>query len=448
VVAIVGSFLFTLWLSQRRLERIEVEIYEVAANAEPSIVHIEDARMELERIGRYTDEYVVAVADRLQTAPESRANAIAARRRMREALEAYERLPFFPGEDALYQEARRDLAPVDEATQKLLEPAEAGDLDASTLELVNVLHPDIERASERLKAIVDHDTRHAVAELEAIGAGRRHSWVVAVIGGGLSLALSLLATLAASRALWDAARRQRAVDEERGARLSAEKELRRRDQFLALAGHELRTPLTALRLATDALTRRAEPAASGLLSTAARQVRRMNDLVEDLLLLAQIELDALALEPSAVDLVALARARIEALAADIQRSKSTVHLHGDPAAPGRWDPAALRRVIDKLVGNAIKFGESRPIDVTVSTEGDRARLVVRDRGIGIPAGRLEAVFDRLERGVSERTYSGLGLGLYLARSLVRAMGGSIEAESSPAIGTAVTVVLPLEKAPG
>jgi signal transduction histidine kinase len=444
VIAIVTSFVFALWLSQHRLNHIEQNVYEIAANAEPSVVYLENAQAELDRVGLHVDEYVAAVADHLPAAEASRVRTVEAHDRMQESLAAYERLPFFPGEEAIYRDAQKDLGPIEQATRTILARAEAGDLDAATRALLNDLHPVIEHLSSGLKTLVDYDTAYAVKKLEAIAASRRSSWRFAVVGGSISLLLSLVATLTATYALWKTAKDRCQIEEERVARLAVERDVRRRDEFLALVSHQLRTPLTALKLAMDALTRKPDRTSPVLQSTAADQVNRMSALVEDLVLVAQVDLGSIAIEPQTTDLLAIARERIQEKAIAVKRSGSTIHLHGDAPVIGKWDASALGRVIDKLLSNAINFGEARPIDVTVSQQGARARLLVRDRGIGIPPDRIAYLFERFERGVSERNYPGLGLGLYIARSLLRTMGGTIQAASNVDGGATLTVELPLE----
>jgi signal transduction histidine kinase len=444
VVAVVVSFVFALWLSQYRLSDVERDVYEVAANAEPSVVRLEDARTELGRIGLYVDECVASMADHLPTGHASLVRATEARARMMESLVAYSRLPFFPGEEALYRDAQTAIGPIDQAMLTVLERADAGQLDAATLELLDDLHPDIEQLDAKLEAIVEFDTAQAVKKLENIAASRRRSWRAAVVGGTFSLVLSGLATAVATFTLWKAAAARREVDQEHGARLAAEQETRRRDQFLSLVAHELRTPLAALQLAVEALAKRQpERPSSALQSAAMNQVTRMNALVEELVLVAQLDLASIVLRPAQVDLLALAHDRIQAHASSIARSGSNVSLHGDAPVIGQWDASALERVIDKLLSNAIRFGGGGPIDVEVSQQDGRARLVVRDRGIGIPPHLIATVFERFERGVSERNYPGLGLGLFIARTLAQAMRGTIIAASSPSEGTSFTVELPL-----
>jgi signal transduction histidine kinase len=95
------------------------------------------------------------------------------------------------------------------------------------------------------------------------------------------------------------------------------------------------------------------------------------------------------------------------------------------------------------VSNAIKYGEGRPVDVTTRREGDSAVLAVKDEGIGIAAADLEQIFERFERRVSSRNYGGFGLGLWVARKIVQAWGGTIRAESAPGKGSTFRVDLPL-----
>jgi signal transduction histidine kinase len=99
-------------------------------------------------------------------------------------------------------------------------------------------------------------------------------------------------------------------------------------------------------------------------------------------------------------------------------------------------------VITNLLANAIKFGQGRPIRIVVRGAGDRARLEVHDRGIGIAPGDRERIFERFERAVSASHFGGLGLGLYISREIVVAHGGTIHIDSQPGSGTTFTVELP------
>jgi signal transduction histidine kinase len=100
-------------------------------------------------------------------------------------------------------------------------------------------------------------------------------------------------------------------------------------------------------------------------------------------------------------------------------------------------------VLIHLLSNALKYGAGRPVHVHVSRAEERARLTVRDEGIGIAPEHLPRIFGRFERAVSDRHYGGLGLGLYMTRRLVEALGGTVHVESTPGAGTTFTVELPL-----
>ncbi|HZX42133.1 MAG TPA: ATP-binding protein, partial [Myxococcaceae bacterium] len=103
----------------------------------------------------------------------------------------------------------------------------------------------------------------------------------------------------------------------------------------------------------------------------------------------------------------------------------------------------LDQVVTNLVDNAIKYGDGKPIEVRLRSEPGWAVLTVSDQGIGIDPAKLDAIFARYERAVSERHYGGLGLGLYISRSVVEALGGSVSAESERGSGATFEVRLPL-----
>ncbi|HEX8950203.1 MAG TPA: GAF domain-containing sensor histidine kinase, partial [Polyangia bacterium] len=219
-----------------------------------------------------------------------------------------------------------------------------------------------------------------------------------------------------------------------------------RDEFLSIASHELRTPVTSLQLAVQsALTigsggppdflRRA-------LASAERQTRRLGRLVDALLDVSRIQAGRLELQREPTELGAIAREVVALLADDAKRAGCDVQLAADEEVRGEWDRARLDQVITNLVSNAIKYGAGAPIRIAVRTVGGRARLTVRDEGIGVPAAERSRIFERFERAVSAKHYGGLGLGLYIARSIVAAHGGTIAVESGPQAGTQFVVELP------
>jgi signal transduction histidine kinase len=96
----------------------------------------------------------------------------------------------------------------------------------------------------------------------------------------------------------------------------------------------------------------------------------------------------------------------------------------------------------------VKYGSGNPVEVEFGpcADGAGARLVVRDHGIGIAPSDQPQIFERFERAVSSRNYGGLGLGLYIVKRIVEAHGGTIAVESTPGVGSAFAVELPLRPA--
>ncbi len=229
----------------------------------------------------------------------------------------------------------------------------------------------------------------------------------------------------------------------------ARDEVRERDEFLSIASHELRTPVTALQLQMQMLHRAAERGGPAVAEQIAekmesleRQTRRIALLVNELLDVSRMRLGRLELRLEEIDLAALAREAVEHLRADLERSGSAVSVRAEGPASGRWDRLRLEQVVANLIVNAAKFGEGKPIVVSVEARDERARLSVEDHGIGIAREHQDRVFGRFERAVPSQHFGGLGLGLYIARQIVEAHGGHIEVRSAPGLGSTFTVELP------
>ncbi len=228
-----------------------------------------------------------------------------------------------------------------------------------------------------------------------------------------------------------------------------------RDEFLSIASHELRTPLTALKLALENMRRVAKADALAtlppayierVLATAERQGQRLEKLVAALLDVSRIHMGRLELEFEEVDLGAVIAEAAAQLEDEAAQAGSPIDVRGEPVR-GQWDRLRIGQIATNLLSNAIKYGAGKPVAVETARAGERAILVVRDRGIGIAPADQRQIFERFERAVSSRNYGGLGLGLYIVRRIVEAHGGSIRVESQPGEGAAFFVDLPLRCAP-
>ena len=240
---------------------------------------------------------------------------------------------------------------------------------------------------------------------------------------------------------------------EERARKAAEETLRLREEFLTVAAHEFKTPLTALNLAVQQLRRDGaltdSPPHSGPSPTAEmveiieRQTSRLALLLDQLIEGSDAGTLPLALELDDVDLAPLVRDAVTRSHAEAERAGSEMTVTAETQSRGRFDAIRIERVFNNLLGNAIRFGAGKPIDVALDLDAGAARIRVRDRGIGIEPRDLDRIFGRFERAVSARAYGGFGLGLYLSRRIIEAHGGTIAVESEHGGGSVFTVRLPI-----
>lgn len=232
--------------------------------------------------------------------------------------------------------------------------------------------------------------------------------------------------------------------------------VRLRDDFLSVASHELKTPLTPLHLRLQSLRREAQDATlppeklrervSRAVEGAEAQVRKLGDLVNDLLDVARISAGKLQLERVPVDLAELVREVAARFTPQAQKAGCALELDVPATLVGLWNTQRLEQVVINLLTNALKYGVGKPVHLRLVSEGTRAHLTVRDEGIGIAVDDQARIFERFERAVSDRHFGGLGLGLYICRQIVDALGGTISVRSEPGQGATFEVRLPLDSA--
>jgi signal transduction histidine kinase/PAS domain-containing protein len=225
---------------------------------------------------------------------------------------------------------------------------------------------------------------------------------------------------------------------------SAQQALRARDEFLSIAAHELRGPLSAMNLAVQTLERRDLPASTRdrMLALVEHEGQRLTRFADDITDITRIRAEALPFEDAKVDLVEVVRGVAMRLAPEIRRSGSTVSIEAEHPVIGQWDRVRLDQVATNLVINALKFGLGRPIELSVSARDGWATLLVSDHGLGVPPSQREVIFRPFERAVSVRHYGGLGLGLFIVRSIVTRYGGTVHVESQETSGSRFVVRLP------
>jgi PAS domain S-box-containing protein len=234
---------------------------------------------------------------------------------------------------------------------------------------------------------------------------------------------------------------RRKADDERLRLIQAQEAVRLRDEFLSIAAHELRTPLTALLLQLQSLEK-ATVFREGSAAPPLRSARRLAGLVEMLLDVSRIATGRLELAKEDVDLVQLARDAIDRYSDEAKRVASEISLEAPAVVEGRWDALRLEQVFANLLGNALKYAAGSKVTIRVAASDDEVKVEVADQGPGIAAEDAARIFVRFERAAPARHYGGLGLGLYIARQVVEAHGGTIEVRDTPGGGATFSVTLP------
>jgi signal transduction histidine kinase len=225
-----------------------------------------------------------------------------------------------------------------------------------------------------------------------------------------------------------------------------------REEFLAIAAHELRTPLAPMKMHLWLLARRLREANAaaidGRLLTEnvaglERSLARLVNLVDHMVDVSQFERGLAQLRREPTNLSELVCETCEEFVDFMPKGNARLRLDVDPDVRAELDAPRIAMVLRELLANASKFSEGKPIDVRLRRMGDAVELSVHDEGIGISAVDQTRIFGKLERAAEASHYGGLGLGLFLARAIIDAHGGSIRVVSEPGRGATFAVFLPV-----
>ncbi len=223
-----------------------------------------------------------------------------------------------------------------------------------------------------------------------------------------------------------------------------------KSDFVAITSHELRTPLAAVRGFVDTLRRRIDsltPAETQeFLGIIDQQTERLIRLVEDLLVASRIEAGKISFDPEPVEPHGFLDRMVQGLGDAAPR----VSLEADLDLPERFlvDPHRLDQVLTNLIQNALKFSPPEaPVTLAARCADGRITFSVGDQGVGVPQEELGRIFERFHQAdaASTRKTEGAGLGLYITKRLVEAMGGTIGVESVLGKGSEFTVTLPVQQ---
>lgn len=259
--------------------------------------------------------------------------------------------------------------------------------------------------------------------------------------------------------------------QERAAAQASELALReangRMDEFLSIASHELRTPLTTVKgyvqlaqyrlerfttaeMQENETARQVAPAHEMLLRTDAH-IKRLTRLIDDLLDVSRIHANRLEMRPEPCDLFSIVHEAVQEQRQIHPGRAITVTAAGVEAASVTADGDRIGQVVTNYVSNAIKYSpDDRAVEVGVCADGAMARVWVRDEGSGLAAEQREHIWDRFYRvgGIEHHSGShvGLGLGLYISRTIVERHQGRVGVDSAPGHGSTFWFTLPLTPA--
>jgi signal transduction histidine kinase/PAS domain-containing protein len=254
-------------------------------------------------------------------------------------------------------------------------------------------------------------------------------------------------------------------EEARANELALREANRRMDEFLSIASHELKTPLTSIRTSIQLLQRRirtlkeeeapedesATPRLRSfeeLLARADRQAGQLNRLVDDLLDVSRIQTSKLELYLERTDLAEIVREAVQQHALLVPQRTLQLSLDEHLKVPVVADSDRISQVLSNFLTNALKYSpETEPVEIGLEVQKQRARVWVRDHGVGLPLDEQEHIWERFHRAKGVKVQSGsgvgLGIGLFISRTITTLHHGQVGVQSAPGQGSTFWFSLPL-----
>ncbi|HEX8598883.1 MAG TPA: HAMP domain-containing sensor histidine kinase [Chloroflexia bacterium] len=226
---------------------------------------------------------------------------------------------------------------------------------------------------------------------------------------------------------------------------------RARDRFLSALSHELRTPLTSIMGFTQVIRKRlantpnADPRLADQLEVLWTQAQRLNRLIDTFVDLSHIERGEFEINQGKVELTAILRAAVKQAVGQARTNQPVETRFSEDYIWVHGDGKRLEQIFTHVISNGLKYSPpDKPVEVNARIEQQDSRVIIDvvDCGPGIPQHLRKDLFQRSNPGDAQRS-GGLGVGLFLARTVVEAHGGHIGLQSSPTEGTTVTIVLPV-----
>jgi len=222
-----------------------------------------------------------------------------------------------------------------------------------------------------------------------------------------------------------------------------------KSEFISLVSHELRTPLTAIRWAAqnliDGIPAKSPPPIEHYLQDIHASSLHLGRMIENLLDVSKIESGKLEILPESVCLAEMIDTVIHSVTPLVAGKSLQMQTEVSKELQVKADRDALQEILSNLIENAIKYSpEGKTVSVHACETEGRVVISVRDEGMGIPAEKQKAIFEKFERVAQNKKIreKGLGLGLYIVKKLVEAQNGAIQVQSQIGVGSTFTVTLP------
>ena len=240
------------------------------------------------------------------------------------------------------------------------------------------------------------------------------------------------------------------LEELKATQQALQKSVHMRDDFTSVVAHELLTPLNTLFLETQFRKTELERGNAAHFDHAAlaemfgrdqHQIQSMVNLIDDMLDISRIREKKLAIRPRLTAVSDVVNRAVAQLSCQAVASGSQVLVRVGHEIQGYWDEFRIEQVVVNLLSNALRHGEAKPVEISISSVSEGACIQVSDQGQGIAANDQQRIFEQFERGASSP--AGFGLGLYISRQVAEAHGGTLDVSSVQGKGAVFTLILPL-----
>lgn len=228
-----------------------------------------------------------------------------------------------------------------------------------------------------------------------------------------------------------------------------------RDEFISVCSHELKTPLTSMKMQFQLAQKLAKEGNQKVfdpesvikrIKISNKQLNRMSRLIDNMLDVSNINLGKLELEIEEIDLKNLTYEILESFEEQLEDLHIEVKVDINSNLPliVQGDSYRLEQVMTNLLVNAIKYGNGKPITISLRNKSDVIVFSISDQGLGIDPKDRDKIFNRYERAVDSTKISGLGLGLYISKQIIEAHHGRINVQSQINQGSTFSIELPLK----